>query len=105
MLFQGGSYAPIYPTYNGHWHTAFSPNGLNWTVAADSMVFNGSIALAGGGGGVELYRRERHQVLFDDSGRPCYLFNGAQLQGVEGDATFTSVQPIGGGFGTPVAAS
>lgn len=97
MLFQGGSYAPMYPTYQGHWHTAYSPNGLNWTVAADSMVFDGSISLSSGGN-VELGRRERHQVLFDDAGVPRYLFNGAQLQGVAGDATFTSVQPIAGGF-------
>ena len=96
MLFQGGSYAPNYPQYNGHWHTAFSPDWLHWTVAADSMVFDGNVTLAAGGDLV-LARRERHQLLFDASGAPSHLFNGAMLLHAAGDATFTSVQPIQGG--------
>ena len=96
MLFQGGSYAPSYPQYAGHWHTAFSPNGLeNWTVAASSMAFDGDIALAGGGS-LQLSRRERHQVLFDASGAPSHLFNGAMALAQSSDHTFTSVQPIAG---------
>lgn len=95
MLFQGGSYAPEYPQYTGHWHTAFSPDFLQWTVAAESMVFDGNISLAGGGS-LALGRRERHQVLFDESGAPQYLYNGAMLSNATGDGTFTSVQPIGG---------
>ena len=100
MLFQGGSYAPLYPQYNGHWHTAFSPNGLNnWTVAATSQVFDGGIDLAGGGS-LQLSRRERHQVLFDAAGAPSHLFNGAMAAGQgSSDHTFTSVQPIAGGGG------
>jgi hypothetical protein len=93
MLFQGGSYAPEYPVYVGHFHTAASPDGLNWTVAADSQVFNGTIARLSGGP-LELARRERHQVLLTASGTPAYLFNGAAAAGAFGDATFTAVQPI-----------
>lgn len=94
MLFQGGSYSPIYPQYIGHWHTAFSMDFFNWTVAADSMVFDGHVSLVGGGS-LLLSRRERHQVLFDESGVPRFLFNGAMLLNATGDGTFTSVQPIG----------
>ncbi len=96
MLFQGGNYAPQYPRYNGHWHTAFATDFLGtWTVAADSMVFDGNITIAGGEPNLLLGRRERHQVLFDEAGVPTHLFNGAQLQNATGDGTFTSVQPIG----------
>jgi hypothetical protein len=93
MLFQGGSYAPIYPQYVGHWHTAFSPDGLSWTVEASSMVFNSSIELVGGGS-LELGRREMHQVLFSESGRPGWLFNGVNAAAASNDHTWTSVQPI-----------
>ena len=95
MLFQGGSYAPEYPTYVGHWHTAFSADGLAWTVAADSTVFDASIALASGGA-LELGRRERHQLLFNETTRaPSHLYNGVNLASAIDDGTFTAVQPIG----------
>jgi hypothetical protein len=95
ILFQGGSYAPIYPSYLGHWHTAFSPDGVTgWAVERFSMAFNGSIALQSGGS-LELARRERHQVVFDSStGAPAFLFNGAMALGEAADHTFTTVQPI-----------
>lgn len=95
MLTQGGNYAPIYPVYQGHFHTAFSPDGVSsWTVETGSEVFNTSIALESGGV-VELARRERHQVLFDAATRaPAYLFNGAELAGSTTDHSFTVVQPI-----------
>ena len=93
MLFQGGSYAPQYPQYVGHWHTAFSPDGFNWTVASDSMVFDGNIAIKNGAPSLATGRRERHQILFTD-GLPSHLFNGAQLANATSDSTFTSVQPI-----------
>lgn len=93
MLFQGGSYAPQYPQYVGHWHTAFSADGLNWTVAADSMVFDGNITI-NGAPNLLLGRRERHQVLFTTDGEPSHLFNGAQLANATSDNTFTSVQPL-----------
>jgi hypothetical protein len=92
MLFQGGSYAPMYPQYVGHWHTAFSTDWMHWTVAADSVVFDGNVSLVGGGD-LLLARRERHQLLFDASGAPSHLFNGAMLNAA-GDRSFTSVQPI-----------
>ena len=57
------------------------------------MVFNGTIALAGGGA-VELARRERHQVLFNAAGSPIHLYNGAMGAGSPNDHTFTVGQPI-----------
>lgn len=92
MLFQGGNYAPVYPVYTGHWHTAASADGLNWTVDAAAVVFNGTVARTRGGP-LELYRRERHQVLFVN-GAPAFLYNGAMAAGDVGDATFTAVQPV-----------
>ena len=95
ILFQGGSYAPMYPTYAGHWHTAFSPDGVSeWQVERFSMAFNGTIALEAGGS-LELSRRERHQVVVvSATGAPAFLFNGAMLAGEPRDHTFTVVQPI-----------
>ena len=95
MIFQGGSYAPIYPQYTGHWHTAFSPDGLSeWRVEQAVEAFNGTVTLDSGGT-VELSRRERHQVLMDTAtGAPAFLFNGAMLAGAYGDHSFTVVQPI-----------
>jgi hypothetical protein len=96
MLSQGGNYAPQYPPYTGHFHVAFSPDGVSgWTVEAGSEVFNASIALQSGGS-VELARRERHQVLFDSAtGAPAFLFNGAESASAgSGDHSFTVVQPI-----------
>jgi len=96
MLSQGGNYAPQYPAYTGHFHVAYSPDGVSgWTVEAGSEVFNGTIALQSGGAAVELARRERHQVLFDTAtGAPAFLFNGAESAGAAGDHSFTTVQPI-----------
>lgn len=96
MLFQGGSYAPIYPSYSGHFHTAASADGLSWIVDASAVVFNASIPLVDGSV-LQLTRRERHQVLFDARGAPSHLFNGVMApQGAGGDASFTAVQPIAG---------
>ena len=93
MLFQGGSYAPMYPVYVGHWHTAFSADGLSWVVEADSMVFSPNISLAGGGQ-LALSRRERHQVLLGADGAPSHLYNGAMQAAPTNDHVFTTVQPI-----------
>ena len=92
MLFQGGNYRKTDPVYVGHWHTAASADGVHWRVEADSMPFNGTIARAQGGA-LELARRERHPVLFENDA-PAYLFNGAMAAASAGDASFTSVQPI-----------
>ena len=93
MLFQGGSYAPNYPQYSGHWHTAYSGDGLQWVVEAASMVFGPNITLRGGGE-VLLSRRERHQVLLNAQGAPIYLYNGAMSYSPTSDHTFTVGQPI-----------
>jgi hypothetical protein len=93
MLFQGGSYSPIYPAYAGHWHTAFSADGLAWEVEAASEVFSPNISLAGGGA-LALSRRERHQVLLGADGAPAHLYNGAMPASPENDHTFTVGQPI-----------
>ena len=94
MIFQGGNYSPIFPTYVGHWHTAYSSDGLNWQVEVNSVVFNSTIPLASGGV-LELGRRERHQIVMDTaSGAPAFLFNGANLANANDDHTFTTVQPI-----------
>lgn len=94
LLFQGGDY-PVPGTYTGHWHTAFSPDGVSdWAVEAHSEVFNGTLALAAGGA-LALGRRERHQLLMDTAtGAPAFLFNGATLAGAGDDHSFTVVQPI-----------
>lgn len=95
MLFQGGSYSPIYPQYVGHWHTAYSPDGVhNWTVERFSNAFNATIPLQSGGA-VQLNRRERSQVVFDAAtGAPAFLFNGATPASPDGDHSFTTVQPV-----------
>lgn len=96
LLFQGGSYAPIYPQYTGHFHTAYSPDGISaWTVERFSPVMNTTIALQSGGQ-LSLGRRERHQLVMDTAtGAPAFLFNGATLAGdTSDDRTFTVVQPI-----------
>ena len=87
---------PILSTIRwGHFHTAFSPDGVSaWEVACFSMAFNATIALQSGGS-LRLIRRERHQVVFDSAtGVPAFLFNGAMLAGATGDHSFTTVQPI-----------
>jgi hypothetical protein len=93
MLFQGGSYAPMYPVYAGHWHTAFSVDGLTWIVEVDSMVFLPNVTLAGGGE-LALSRRERHQVLLNERGSPVHLYNGAMAAAPTNDHVFTVGQPI-----------
>lgn len=94
MLFQGGGYVPALPKYTGHFHHAWSENGLDWTVNTWSEAFSNTIALASGGS-LQLQRRERHQLLFatGDETLPTHLFNGASYPN-GGDHTFTSVQPL-----------
>lgn len=92
MLFQGGSYAPMYPQYVGHWHTAYSADGLNWTVAAWAEAFTNNITTTSGET-ITFPRRERTQVLFDGvTGAPAYMYNGVTTGAA--DASFTAVQPI-----------
>ena len=80
-------------TYAGHWHTAFSADGLAWEVEAASEVFSPNISLAGGGA-LALSRRERHQVLLGVDGAPEHLYNGAMPAAPVNDHTFTVGQPI-----------
>ena len=97
MLFQGGNYGGGLPSYIGHWHTAYSKNGLDWNVANLTEAFNQTITLANGSF-VTVGRRERHQLLFDSDGRPTHLFNGVTLGSNDNDEfSFTSVQPINTG--------
>ena len=93
MLFQGGNYAPLYPAYTGHWHTAFSADGLAWEVEVNSVVFSSNVTLVGGGE-LALSRRERHQVLLDEGGAPAHLYNGAMAAAPLNDHVFTVGQPI-----------
>ena len=90
MLFQGGNYDPSLPYYIGHFHTAFSLNGIDWTVGNHSQAYNNTISLQNGTT-IQVYRRERCQLLFDyNTGLPSYLFNGAG----NNNFSYTSVQPI-----------
>lgn len=80
--------------------TAFSKNGLDWTPdgfagepsPTPRAAFNSSIALANGKV-FQAHRRERHQLLFDETTRePIALFNGVSTG--EADYVFTAAQPI-----------
>lgn len=92
ILFQGGNYGHGLPGYVGHFHTAYSQNGFDWNVANLTTAYNQTINLKNGSE-VQVYRRERSQLLFNDDGQPSYLFNGVTLSS-QSSFSFTSVQPI-----------
>ena len=94
ILFQGGNYGGGLPSYVGHWHTAYSKNGIDWKVANLTEAFNQTIELTNGSY-VTVGRRERCQLLFDSDGQPTHLFNGVTLGSNDADEfSYTCVQPI-----------
>ena len=79
---------------------AFKPDGLEWTPLGFAGPPNPQPIAAFGytleltnGSTVELDRRERHQLLFDDKGEPVALFNGVTLPDGT-DKSFTIAQPF-----------
>eukprot|EP00730_Choanoeca_flexa_P005422 TRINITY_DN11938_c6_g1_i12.p1 TRINITY_DN11938_c6_g1~~TRINITY_DN11938_c6_g1_i12.p1 ORF type:complete len:394 (+),score=50.30 TRINITY_DN11938_c6_g1_i12:2-1183(+) len=94
MLFQGGNYAGCGAAcnYTGHFHTAWSSDGLEWQVERDVPAFTESIPL-NNGESITLERRERCQLLFNDQGLPTHLYNGGTRQDM-GDECHTYVQEI-----------
>ena len=75
-------------------------DGLEWTPLGFAgppnpqpiAAFGYTVELTNGST-VELDRRERHQLLFDDKGEPVALFNGVIRSG-DGDKSFTLAQPF-----------
>ncbi len=89
MIWQSGNYQGTPFMSPGHWHTAYSKDGFNWNVANRTEAFDNNTELTNGSV-VNVGRRERHQILFNEDGLPSYLFNGC-----EGEKfSFTSLQPI-----------
>jgi len=70
---------------------AFSSDGLNWTYGG--MAF-GSEVKWDDGTTMSMTRRERPELVFDDSGKPILLFNGACPRPADGDFSFGMVQPL-----------
>ena len=89
MIWQSGNYKGTPFMGPGHWHTAYSKDAYHWIPANKTQAFDNNIKLTNGTV-VNVGRRERHQILFNENGLPAYLFNGC------GDNTFsfTSVQPM-----------
>lgn len=106
LLFQGGAYTAALPQWQGHFHMAFSRDGISdWTIAGHaSPGFNDTIAFSNvvelvNGSAVIYQRRERHQLLIHQgTGEPTHLFQGgmsSQFQPYHGaDKTQTIVQPL-----------
>eukprot|EP00039_Didymoeca_costata_P032509 m.38121 g.38121 ORF g.38121 m.38121 type:complete len:462 (+) comp9391_c0_seq2:271-1656(+) len=80
---------------------AYSIDGINWH-GGDVDAWNGTVEIVVNNGkstkAIELLRRERPELLHDESGNPVALINGAQFgpdPGNPGDQTFTLIQQVG----------
>ena len=74
---------------------AYSKDGLRWEYA-NVRAYSTEAELEDGGS-VTYWRRERPRLIFDDSGEPTHLINGASYRGgatPTGDWSFTLVQGI-----------
>jgi len=76
---------------------AFSEDGLTWRYLGGgediTTAFSATVQLVGGGA-IKLQRRERPELLFDESGEIVGLVSGV-VPGWSGDQSFTLAQRVG----------